>query len=314
MNILRYALIGEYMYIVDMHCDSLLEVSATRGLKNPYNFSREYPHLQFVAEFVPNNGTDPSVRRRQLMHYLDVYIAERSRLDLVPVLNCHDLNFAKECERSATLLSIEGGGGLFADSEELNTLYRAGLRVLGIAWDTNELATASSDEDDKGLTEAGRALIQRASEMGIILDVSHLSDRSTEELLELTPYPVIATHSNFREVTGVKRNLPKHLARAIVARGGVIGLNLYPPTLREGGAATLDDILRHVDFALENYGENSLGFGFDIDGTDGEYPIGLDQHSSIHDRVIELLLSHYSESVVEKIAGGNVINFLKCNL
>ena len=302
------------MYIVDMHCDSLLNVSAERGLKNAYNLSREYPQLQFVAEFVPCEGEDPAIRRKKLMHYLDVYIAERNRLDLVPIHNCHDLNFAMECERYASLLSIEGGGGLFADSEELNTLYRAGLRVLGIAWDTNELATASSDPVDRGLTDAGRALIEKASEMGIILDVSHLSDRSTAELLELTPYPVIATHSNFREVTSTPRNLPRELARAIVARGGVIGLNLYPPTLREGGGATLEDILRHVDYALEQYGERSLGFGFDIDGTDGEYPLGLDEHGSIHDRVIELLAKHYSDSVVEAVAGGNVINFLKCNL
>lgn len=303
-----------YMYIVDMHCDSLLEVNAERGLKNAYNLSREYPQLQFFAEFVPCEGKDPAERRRMLMHYLDVYISERARLDLVPIFNCHDLNFAMECERYSSLLSLEGGGGLFADSEELITLYRAGLRVLGIAWDTNELATASSDPEDRGLTDAGRALIQKASEMGIILDVSHLSDRSTAELLEFTPYPVIATHSNFREVTNTPRNLPRSLASAITKRGGVIGLNLYPPTLREGGRATLDDILRHVDFALENYGENSLGFGFDIDGTDGEYPEGLGERSSIHDRVTDLLLSHYSASVVEKIAGGNVINFLKCNL
>lgn len=301
------------MYIVDMHCDSLLNVTAERGLKTRYNLSREYPQLQFFAEFVPCEGKDPALRRKQLMRYLDMYIAERTRLDLVPIHNCHDLNFAMECEKYSSLLSIEGGGGLFADSEELNTLYRAGLRVLGIAWDTNELATASNDSDDRGLTDAGRALVERASEMGIILDVSHLSDRSTAELLELTPYPVIATHSNFREVCNTPRNLPHSLAKAITSRGGVIGINLYPPTLKESGA-TLDDVLRHVDYALEHFGENALGFGFDVDGTDGEYPIGVDESGSIHDRIVEKLLSHYSASVVEKIAGGNVINFLKCNL
>lgn len=302
------------MYIVDMHCDSLLEVTAERGLKNRYNLSREYPQLQFFAEFVPHEGEDPAARRRRLMHFLDVYIAERTRLDLVPIMNCHDLNFAMECEKHASLLSIEGGGGLFADSEELTTLYRAGLRVLGIAWDTNELATSAFDSEDNGLTDAGRELIKKASEMGIILDVSHLSDRSTAELLELTPYPVIATHSNFREICNVPRNLPKELARQIAARGGVIGLNLYPPTLREGGSATLDDILRHVDYALEQYGENSLGFGFDIDGTDGDYPLCVNDRSSIHDQLVDQLLSHYSASVVEKIAGMNVITFLKSNL
>ena len=299
------------MYLADMHCDSLLEVTAQRGLKRPYNLSREYPQLQFFAEFVPAEGRSPEVRRKELMHYLDVYIAERSRLGLVPILGCHDLRFAIECEEYSALLALEGGGGLFADSEELITLHRAGLRVLGLAWDTNELATSSRDNDlDYGLTQAGRDLAQKVTEMGIIIDVSHLSDRSTAEVLELTPYPVIATHSNFREVCDTPRNLPYDLAKRITARGGVIGLNLYPPTLRADGPATLDDVIRHADYALEHFGPSSLGFGFDIDGTDGEYPLGLDEHSSIHDRVIEALDARYGRELTERIAGKNVIDFL----
>ena len=297
-----------------MHCDSLLEVTAERGLKTKYNMSYDHPHIQFFAEWVACKGESPAARRRRLMHYLDVYIAERSRLGLIPIHNCHDLNFVMECEECGSILSIEGGGGLFADSEELVTLYRAGLRVLGIAWDTNELATSSFDSVDNGLTPAGRDLITKASEMGIILDVSHLSDRSTAELLDITPYPVLATHSNFREICSHPRNLPRELASKIAMRGGVIGLNLCPPFVTDDGKLRAEDILKHIDFALENYGERSLGCGFDIDGTDGLYPSGIDEKSSIHDQVIELMHKHYSESVIESILGGNVINFLKNNV
>ena len=302
------------MYIVDMHCDSIGTVSAEHGLINQYNFSREYAQLQFVAAFVPRADMTPEARRRRLLHYLDVYIAERERLKLVSIEGCHDLGFAVEMERRATLFSIEGGGGLFADSEELGVLYRAGLRVLGLAWDSNELAASAWDPCDTGLTDEGIAMVRRCSEMGIILDVSHLSDRSTYELLENTAYPVVATHSNFREVCPSPRNLTLDLAKRITARGGVIGLNLYPGFLSESGRATGEDIIRQVDYALDKLGEDSLAFGFDIDGTDGAYPEGLDERSSIHDRVVELLLGRYSASVVEKIAGQNAINFFKANL
>ncbi len=302
------------MYVVDMHCDSIGTVTADRGLINAYNFSREYPQLQFIAEFVPAEGEPPEARRKRLMHYLDVYVAETRRLKLVGINTCHDLNFAMELERRATLLSIEGGGGIFADSEELNTLYRMGLRVLGLAWDSNELATGAWDNDDKGLTAEGIALVRRCSELGIVLDVSHLSDRSFYDLLDTTAYPVIATHSNFREVCDSRRNLTLDMARKIAARGGVIGLNLYPPFLSDTGRATSDDILRHVDYALDKLGENVLAFGFDIDGTDGVYPEGFDERSSIHDRVIDLLLRHYPENTVERIAGLNAAEFFKCNL
>ncbi len=302
------------MYIVDMHCDSIGTVTAERGLINKYNYSREYGQLQFIASFIPAEGQSADIRRRKLMHYLDVYIAERERLKLVPVTTCHDLNFAVEFDKRASLFSIEGGGGLFADSEELNILYRAGLRVLGLAWDTNELAASAWDKNDTGLSAEGVAMVKRCSELGIILDVSHLSDRSFYELLETTAYPVVATHSNFREVTDSPRNLTLDMAKKIATRGGVIGLNLYPNFLSNTGRATTDDIFRHVDYALENLGEDVLAFGFDIDGTDGAYPDGISEESSIHDQVIDLLLSRYSESVVEKIAGRNAIEFFKCNL
>jgi len=213
----------------------------------------------------------------------------------------------------SVILSIEGGGGLFASSSELDVLYGAGLRVLGMVWDDNELGASAWTRDDYGLTDEGVALAKRCADMGIILDVSHLSDRAFYDTLSACPMPLLATHSNFREVCPSPRNLTLDMAKKIVARGGVIGLNLYPDFLSEGEADT-DDILRHVDFALENLGEDALGFGFDIDGTDGKYPRGITASHSIHEQVIDLLLSHYSYSTVEKIAGLNVLDFLKNNL
>lgn len=302
------------MYIVDMHCDSLTAVTAERGLINKYNFSSEHPQLQFFAAFVPRGNETPEQRRRRLMHYLDVYISEVHRLKLVSVNSCHDLNFAIELERRAALLTVEGGGGLFADSEELNTLHRMGLKVLGLAWDTNELACGAWDPNDTGLTDEGVAMVKRCSELGIIMDVSHLSDRSLDRLLDITAYPVIATHSNLREVTPSPRNLTLEQARKIVARGGVIGMNLYPSFLSESQTATVEDIYRHVDYALDRLGEDALAFGFDIDGFEGAYPAGLDESSSIHDRVIEMLDKRYESRIVEKLAGLNAINFAKNNL
>ena len=301
------------MYIADLHCDSLSRVNADNGLINKYNMSREYPALQLFAEFVPRGNEQPSARRRRLMHYLDVFISEERRLGLVPVTSCHDLNFAVECDKRSAILSLEGGGGLFAESEELGTLYRAGLRVMGLAWDSNELAACSGEVDDYGLTAEGAKMVERCSELGIVLDISHLSDRAARQLMELTAYPVIATHSNLRDVCGVSRNLPLDIARSVARRGGVIGLNLCPSFLNESGKADASDIFRQVDYALEQLGENALAFGLDIDGI-SSYPQGFDEKGSIHDRLIELLLSRYSESVVERIAGLNAIEFFKNNL
>ena len=302
------------MYLADMHCDSLLRVNADRGLVAAHNFSKKHPQLQFCAMFVPRAWDPPAVRRSRLIRLADTYLYETARNTLVRAESVLELNRATDMGLPAALLSLEGGGGLFADSEELNTLYRAGLRVLGMAWDSNELAAGAWDENDTGLTEEGRKLARRCEEKGIILDVSHLSDRSFWELCEITSAPLLATHSNFRAVTDSPRNLTDDMAAKLVARGGVIGLNLCPEFLAADGAATADDILRHVEHALSHFGDGALGFGFDIDGTDGKYPAGLDETDSIHDRVCDLLLSHYSASTVERVAGGNVMDFLKENL
>ena len=302
------------MYIVDTHCDSLIRVNSDRGLVNSHNLSNRNPQLQLFAEFVPANGMPPEYRRKQIFHYLDIYISECQRLDIFPVRDCQELNFAIEHGMNASILAIEGGGGLFADSGDLDTLYRMGLRVMGLCWDTNELATSAWDREDNGLTKAGIDMVDRLSAYGIIIDVSHLSDRSFYDVIEHTAYPVIATHSNFREVCNSPRNLTLDMARRIAMRGGIIGLNIYPAFLNESGRANKDDIYRHVDYCLEKLGEDVLCFGCDIDGTDGAYPDGFSENESIHDRLCDILLERYSSGVVEKIAGFNAINFFKGNL
>ena len=302
------------MYIVDTHCDSLLRVNSENGLVNPHNISNKHPQLQLFAEFVPAKGMPAEYRMRQIFHYLDIYIAETQRLDILPVRDCQELNYAIEHGQNASILAIEGGGGLFAGSDELDTLYRMGLRVMGLCWDTNELATSAWDEVDNGLTEEGKRMVDQLSSYGIIIDVSHLSDRSFYDVLERTAYPVIATHSNFRDICASPRNLTLDMAKRIATRGGIIGLNIYPAFLNDSGKADKSDILRHVDYALEKLGEDVLCFGCDIDGTDGDYPEGFSESESMHDTLCDIMLERYSSSVVEKIAGLNAINFFKGNL
>jgi len=301
------------MYIVDMHCDSLIHVGGDKGIINSYNFSAKYPHLQFAAAFVPKRGREARERRLELMQHFNVYLSEKERLGMIGVAGSEDVYKFEEEEARSCLFSVEGGAGLFADSSELEVLAMGGLRVLSLAWDKNELASSAWDENDEGLTELGRQMLKKCDSLGIINDVSHLSDKSFYELIETSRYPVLATHSNFRELCNSPRNLTRDMAKMIVERGGVIGLNLYPGFLREGGKADLSDIIRHVDYALENFGDSYLGFGFDIDGVDS-YPTGIDTSASIHDQVVDLLLHNYPRETVEKIAGKNVINFLKNNL
>lgn len=301
------------MYIADMHSDSLSEVSSTRGLSTLYNTSANNPQLTFFAAFTKFAGKSLNERRATVNRLLNVYLYETERLKLHRLLSAKDVIHATDCGISSSIFSIEGGGGLLPDCDELFTFHKAGLRVMGLAWDTNELCAAAyeTSRNDFGLTYEGKRLIANLCELGITVDVSHMSDKAICQTLEVCPLPVIATHSNFRKVVDLPRNLPDELAKEIVSRGGVIGLNLYPPFLSSTDIATEEDIIRHVDYALELLGEGALGLGLDIDGTLSKYPLGFDESSSIHDRLYLMLARHYSEDTVKRIMGQNVIDFLK---
>ena len=301
------------MNVIDMHCDSLLTVSEKKGLLSAYNVSSVYTFLQFFAAFVPRDGRPADIRRRELMRLLEVYVSETRRLGLMHVRDSRELSEALCLARPSSMFTVEGGGGLFADSAELDTLAALGMKVMGLVWDTNELGASAWDKNDTGLTEDGRKMVERLSETGVIIDVSHMSDKTFYDTLDVTSYPVIATHSNFRDVADSRRNLTLDMAKRIAARGGVIGLNLYPSFVADKDAC-IEGIFPHIDYALGKLGEDTLAFGFDIDGTDGKYPHGIDERESIHDRVIELLCSRYPERIVEKIAWRNAADFLAANL
>ena len=298
------------MYVADLHSDSLLKVNADNGLISEYNTSKKYPYLQCFAAFTPFRGRTMDVRKKEVMKNLNVYAYECERLGITKIEDVRGIYYATDNALPSAMFTVEGGGGLLADSDELFTLYKAGLRIMGFAWDTNELASGANDECDEGLTDEGIRMAKRCAELGITVDVSHLSDKSFYDLLRFYPLPIIATHSNFRDVCPHGRNLTFDMAREIVSRGGVIGLNLYPDFVKSENAR-IEDIIPHIEYHLERFGDDSLAFGFYIDGTDDRYPRGINPALSIHDQVIDMLLTHYPLRTVEKIAGENVLNFLK---
>ena len=107
------------MFIADMHCDSLLTVSSSRGLISDYNTSKKHPFLQFFAAFVPCRARAMEVRKRELMRYLNVYAYECDRLGLKKIDDVRALCSAMDLGESCAMFTLEGGGGLLADSEEL---------------------------------------------------------------------------------------------------------------------------------------------------------------------------------------------------
>lgn len=207
------------------------------------------------------------------------------------------------------LLSIEGADAIGCDLGRLEQAYAAGVRMVSLTWN-HQNALAGSCVTQEGLTPLGREFFRRAQALGMLVDVSHLSDRGFWDVCELAEKPIVASHSNSRAVCAHRRNLTDEMFRALCDLGGTAGLNLYVPFLTENKNATFDDIFRHIDHFLELGGEGHVALGGDLDGCD-RLPEGF---SSVQDyeALGEFLLARgYSEKIIQGIFSDSLLKVVK---
>ena len=308
------------MYVVDSHCDTLADFGngIPCTLIKPYNFSSKYPHLQFAAAFCGRPGESEAQSYNRAKRYISTFLAtvNAQKDRLICVRSYSDIEKSVKEKKHAVMLTAEGiGPAILANRGLVGELYDAGARVIGLTWLCNALAKSNRvlPGEDTGLSVLGREVVEEINSYGMILDVSHLSDKSFYDISELSRKPVIASHSNFRSVCPHTRNLTDGMARQIFCSDGMIGLNLYPSFISEDvGMQTVEGLFRHLEWGLSLGGEDHIGFGGDIDGTSGKYPSPLNLGESMHDKIIELMLkNNYSESLVRKVAGENYLAFLK---
>ena len=309
------------MYVVDSHCDSIQQVDGRNfPLVNPYNISQKYKQLQMVAMFCSWPHETPRECYKRATRYMGLFsVAMDNESDkIVKVKTYADIENAFAQGKHAALLSIEGGTGIMGDPQIFREFYNFGVRVFGLAWLHNDLAKSNrleEGEEDTGLSEKGREIVTLGNELGMIFDISHLSDKAFWDVIEITKKPVIATHSNFRDICPHSRNLTYDMAKALIDKGGVIGLNLYRAIINEDKEKRdIPDFFKHLDYCLEKFGEDNIAFGCDIDGVSGDYLPSLDRKRSIHDQFIEFMQKHYDERIIEKVAYKNYMEFLKNNL
>ena len=203
----------------------------------------------------------------------------------------------------AAFLSIEGGELIDCDPDKLEKARDRGVRMLNPVWNHDNLWCGSVNGSGSGLTAKGRDMVKKAQELGIILDVSHMSDRGFWDLCELTDAPFIASHSNSRAVWRAKRNLTDEQFLEIKRRGGTVGINLYRGFL--GPDADIDTILRHVEHFIRLGGEDNISLGCDFDGCD-ELPDGISGVQDIDKIYSAVLTAGYSRRVADKLFHDNL--------
>ena len=186
--------------------------------------------------------------------------------------------------------------------------YALGVRVVHITWNFDNGLCGSVMGSGAGLSEKGRCFVKKAQELGVLLDMSHISQQGFWEVLETSRKPVIAGHSNTRALCPVPRNLSDEQFIALKNQGGGAGINLYPEFL--GLGRDIDAVFAHIEHFMALGGEKAVFLGCDLDGID-EMPKGIHGVEDLG-KIYEVLLRHnYPESLVRDVFINNIMNIME---
>jgi membrane dipeptidase len=307
--------------VVDTHCDTILAI--LRGERRLGERSDkghlDLPRLreggvaaQFFAvyiepEFKPDRGLE------RAMEVIDLLLRE---LEAYPdqtqlALSVADIHRIRAEGKVAAVLAIEGGEGIGANLANLRLLYRLGLRSLGLVWNQRNLIADGIAErrTGGGLTTFGVDVVRECNELGIVVDVSHLTDPGFWHVAEVCSGPFMASHSNARAVCDHPRNLTDDQIKALAKAGGVMGLN-FAPAFVAPKDATLAHLLDHLDHIVALVGTDHVGLGSDFDGI-GSTPQGLEDARAFPNFTQGLVERGYSDEDIRKFLGENHLRVLK---
>ena len=221
-----------------------------------------------------------------------------------------DVKTCLEQGRRGAMLSIEGAEAIGCDEGKLPQLYEDGFRMLAPVWNEAN-ALSGSCMTGEGLTERGKVFCRRAQKLGILLDVSHLSDRGFFDLCDLAEKPIVASHSNSRAAFSHPRNLTDEQFSLICQLGGTVGINLYSEFLAPDAKATFDDVYRHIDRFLSLDGDGHVALGGDLDGCE-VLPDGFTQVSD-YTKLYEYLQARgYSRKTLANLFHNALLEVLTC--
>lgn len=303
--------------LIDLHCDTATELYATGqfltenhlavSLKSASVF-RSY--LQVMAFFTDPELSDEKGWERFLSAHAnllcDPAVTDGHAKCLTAV--------GEELPPVALLFSIEDARIFANHLGRVEEAYALGVRILTPLWG-GVTCIGGSHDTIEGLTDFGRSVVQKALSLGMILDISHASIRSAEEIFDLAKKasrPVIASHSNAAAICPVSRNLLDDQIRNILSSGGIIGLNLYTEFLSQKARVTIEDAIPHIEHFLSLGASDALCLGCDMDGA--QMPEGLCTVGDLHVLAERLLARNYSETLVRKLFYDNAKSFLRQNL
>lgn len=319
------------MRVIDMHCDTISKIYYAREngeqaelRNNSFHLDLEKMRngdyfLQNFALFIDlGKEKDPF---QTCMKMMDTFYSEMdANRDMIsPVTRWEEIENNWNQGKMSALLTVEEGETCLGDVRLLRCLYRMGVRMMTLTWNyENSLAWPGKGggipETEKGLKEKGEEILAEMEQIGIIPDVSHLSDAGIWDVLRLTKKPFVASHSNARAQAPHSRNLTDDMIRAIAERGGVIGINFCSAFLDHFGegeipVSRVSSMIRHMKHIKNIGGIGCLGLGSDFDGIRGN--LELDSANKLLVLAEAMEDNGFTDEEIRAVFHGNVLRLYR---
>jgi membrane dipeptidase len=332
------------MDIADLHCDTAARLYerhkagdttenlyANKGHNDLLKMRAGHYIVQNFALFVDAGAVErPFAEAKGMYQYFMKQLKEFSRY-IRQVTTYEQIMENKKEGRISALLTIEEGSICQGSIRKLHQFYKAGVRMMTLTWNyENELAhpalkSAFMGEREidfdyrtpdltHGLKKKGLEFVQEMERLGIIIDVSHLSDRGIYDVLAHTSKPIVASHSNARALSPWVRNLTDDMIRKIGERGGLVGLNFCPDFLKEvplhaPNPGRRSDVARHARHIADVGGIDIVALGSDFDGIKGNAQ--LKNAASVISLYDDFKREGFTEDEIGKIFSGNVMRLYR---
>jgi membrane dipeptidase len=315
--------------LIDLHCDTISLIHRTGGGLYKNNLHVDIQKLmsagslaQFFAIFLPTEETESPLTLCKAM--IDTFYAELelNREYIAFAGSCSDIKRNGEQGKISAFLTIEDSGIIGGSIQNLNAMYALGVRLITLSWNyKNQVASpnCTAELSREGLAPGGMDFVREMNRLGVIVDVSHLSDAGFYDVVRCCRAPFVASHSNSRSVTSHFRNLTDDMIRLLAQNGGVTGLNFCGLFLeryqtdvytqqREKGAA-VSDVISHAKHIVNVGGIDCLAIGSDFDGITS-VPRGLEDMSQMTALYDALEIAGFTGGEIDKITYKNALRVI----
>ncbi len=296
------------MRYFDLHCDTITEAVIRKQSLYNNNLQVDLKHcdlfetyIQCCAVFIEDN-----VDTKDCFNIYICYSSEFREYNTAPTNT--ELENTHKNGGYVLLPTIENAKALSGDIRNLTRLKKDGVRMMTLTWNADNELGGGIRGTGLGITEFGKSVVCEMDKLNMIVDVSHASEKLFYDICSITSKPIVASHSNVKNLCSNPRNLTDEQIKEIIRRKGLIGVNFYTPFLEnDEETASIDSIAAHIEYILSLGGEKTVALGSDFDGaTLPKDMIGLQSVPLIYEKMLRL---NYKESMLDDIFYSNAYNF-----